>query len=545
MKKEEPKSLRSIATEWRENAERLATFVQENLVNRDDFYIRYRPQELRHLGKVEVIKKRYGSAELLMHFQASSPDCVIGLPTTSQEQTCRWIVIDVDSDGEDSEESQAVREKAALEFASRLAGYGSTPLLIKSSEYGRFHVWMIFDHRIASKTAFLLGRKIVEDWHSLGLKKPPEVFPKQEQVAEGKLPNSVRLPGLHHTQKFYSEVWDGGKWLTGSDAIHSICSIAPFCSRTVTDRCAGLSLEARPSHVVTKAAKQHGQQVANLLSKLKLVTESCDGWSARCPAHNDNNPSLSIGIADDKKILVNCFAGCDPRKILEAVGLEMRDLYPPPPSIRSAVLPPRTRIHRQPVVIAADPEFVALQKRFAKSISPEQIEELAHALGVTAASLTELQIGWSREDSCWTFPEYNAAQQVCGILRRFKDGQKRTIKGSRRGLTLPLGWGKPGKTLHILEGQSDVAAAISDGRRAIGRPGTSGGVDDLIQLLDSVKDDLVIVADNDKSGAGLNSAKELSEKITTCLRRVVNVIGPPNSFKDFRSFFNANTRKST
>jgi hypothetical protein len=539
------KSFEVIAAEWRGNAERLATFVEYNLVNRDDFYIRYRPLEQRHLGKAEAIKERFGLAELLMHFQASNPDHVIGLPTTSQEQSCRWIVIDVDSDEEDSEESQAIREKVALEFASRLGQYGSTPLVIKSSENSRFHVWMIFDHPISSKVAFSLGRKIVEDWRSLGLQKSPEVFPKQEQVAEGKLPNSVRLPGLHHTQKFYSEVWGGEKWLTGSDAVLSICAIVPFASRMITDKCAELSLEIKPNHVVTNAAKQHGQHVANLLSKLKLVSENCDGWSARCPGHNDNTPSLSVSIGEDKKILVHCFAGCDTKKILEAVGLEMRDLYPPPPSSRSAVLPPRTRIHRQPVVIAADPEFVALQKRFAKSISPERIEELAHALGVTAASLRELQIGWSHDDSCWTFPEYNVAQQVCGILRRFKDGQKRTIKGSRRGLTLPLGWGKPGKTLHILEGQSDVAAAISDGRRAIGRPGTSGGVDDLIQLLESVKDDLVIVADNDKSGAGLNSAKALSDKITTCLHRVVKVICPPESFKDFRSCFNANTRIST
>lgn len=545
MKKEEPKSLRSIATEWRENAERLSTFVQKNLVNRDDFYIRYRPQELRHLGKVEVIKKRYGSAELLMHFQASSPDRVIGLPTTSQEQTCRWIVIDVDSDEEDSEESQAIREKATLIFASRLTHYGSTPLLIKSSRHARFHIWMIFDHPIASRVAYVLGRKIVEDWHSLGLQKSPEVFPKQAQLAAGKFPNSVRLPGLHHTQEFYSEVWDGEKWLTGSDAIDLICSIVPFCSGVVTDRCAGLSLAARPNHVVTKAAKQYGQHVADLLSKLTLVTESCNGWSARCPAHDDNNPSLSVGIGSDNEVLINCFAGCDQKKIVESVGLSFADLYPPPPSTRSAVLPPRTRIHRQSVMIAADPKFADLQEQFAKSIRTEQIKELAHALGVTADSLTELQIGWSHEDSCWTFPEYNAAQQVCGILRRFKDGQKKTLKGSRRGLTLPTGWGKPGKTLHILEGQSDVAAAISDGRRAIGRPGTAGATEDLIQLLASVTDDLVVVADNDRSGAGLNSAIELSKKISTSLRRKVPVSAPPPDFKDFRCFFNANRRIST
>ena len=35
------------------------------------------------------------------------------------------------------------------------------------------------------------------------------------------------------------------------------------------------------------------------------------GWTARCPAHDDRTPSLSIRDADDNKVLVRCHAGCD------------------------------------------------------------------------------------------------------------------------------------------------------------------------------------------------------------------------------------------
>jgi len=34
-------------------------------------------------------------------------------------------------------------------------------------------------------------------------------------------------------------------------------------------------------------------------------------WMARCPAHDDREPSLSIRDADDSKVLVHCHAGCD------------------------------------------------------------------------------------------------------------------------------------------------------------------------------------------------------------------------------------------
>jgi hypothetical protein len=49
-----------------------------------------------------------------------------------------------------------------------------------------------------------------------------------------------------------------------------------------------------------------------------------DGWMARCPAHEDRIPSLSIRDGDDAKLLVHCHAGCGQEQvisILRAHGL--------------------------------------------------------------------------------------------------------------------------------------------------------------------------------------------------------------------------------
>lgn len=43
------------------------------------------------------------------------------------------------------------------------------------------------------------------------------------------------------------------------------------------------------------------------------------GWIARCPAHDDREPSLSICDADDGGILVHCFAGCVQSAVIEAL----------------------------------------------------------------------------------------------------------------------------------------------------------------------------------------------------------------------------------
>ena len=68
----------------------------------------------------------------------------------------------------------------------------------------------------------------------------------------------------------------------------------------------------------------------NLLSKLDKVRRTGKGtWIARCPAHADKGPSLNIRETDDGKVLVRCFAECSVHEILDAVGLEISDLFPP------------------------------------------------------------------------------------------------------------------------------------------------------------------------------------------------------------------------
>ena len=32
-------------------------------------------------------------------------------------------------------------------------------------------------------------------------------------------------------------------------------------------------------------------------------------WMARCPAHPDHTPSLSVAVGDDERILIYCHAG--------------------------------------------------------------------------------------------------------------------------------------------------------------------------------------------------------------------------------------------
>jgi len=67
--------------------------------------------------------------------------------------------------------------------------------------------------------------------------------------------------------------------------------------------------------------------VENLVSRLR-AKRSGKGWKAKCPAHDDHEPSLSIDEGADGRVLVNCLAGCTLDAVLCAAGLEKRDLFP-------------------------------------------------------------------------------------------------------------------------------------------------------------------------------------------------------------------------
>ncbi len=44
-----------------------------------------------------------------------------------------------------------------------------------------------------------------------------------------------------------------------------------------------------------------------LLERLGVVRKNGRGWQAKCPAHTDNEPSLSISVNDSGAVLIKCF----------------------------------------------------------------------------------------------------------------------------------------------------------------------------------------------------------------------------------------------
>jgi hypothetical protein len=65
-----------------------------------------------------------------------------------------------------------------------------------------------------------------------------------------------------------------------------------------------------------------------------LRAHGCDprqngsGWSARCPAHDDRHPSLSLSEGRDDSAVLHCHTGCSQDAVVAALDLNMSDLFP-------------------------------------------------------------------------------------------------------------------------------------------------------------------------------------------------------------------------
>ena len=206
---------------WQKYADDLTRWTLDRLVVRDDVFGGYYVKG----GQVRRCKKDGPlTPEIIAnHFGLTSLESVIGLYTTSLDDQCKSLAIDLDR--HDGEPGDLVNKnlRLALDRYEYLESRGFHPLLIDSNGTGGLHLRVFFNALVPAAQTRAFGLWLVREWEKHGLPKPPEVFPKQDTIG-GKYGNFVRLIGRHHQRQFLSGVWDGKGWKHGEDAIQTILS---------------------------------------------------------------------------------------------------------------------------------------------------------------------------------------------------------------------------------------------------------------------------------------------------------------------------------
>lgn len=186
-----------------------------------------------------------------------------------------------------------------------------------------------------------------------------------------------------------------------------------------------------------------------VLSKLPdarpVAGSSQKAWKARCPAHADRNPSLSVTLGDQGGALIHCYAGCTPESIVAALGLTMADLMPP---------------RDDPAPRGAGP--APLNPGAVYATSDEAVAELERRLGPTSQT-------WVYHDDC---------EAPAGLVLRWdREGGKeiRPVSRTREGWVLG-GMPTPRPLYRLVEllKRREERVYVAEGEKAADAAGTLG-----------------------------------------------------------------------
>jgi hypothetical protein len=183
--------------------------------------------------------------------------------------------------------------------------------------------------------------------------------------------------------------------------------------------------------------------VENLVERLH-AKRSGKGWIAKCPAHDDRKPSLSIDEGSDGRALIRCHAGCDNTAILASLGMKPRDLFP-------------VTSHRQSDNGATSTAPFDWSKCVA-AFTDKHIERLAEWRGysIEFCSWLKQQRLIGLYDRCIAFPVHDRAGNIIACHYRQKDGSWRYFPHGAKVHPLVIGELVAGDRVHVFESQWDA-----------------------------------------------------------------------------------------
>jgi len=208
---------------------------------------------------------------------------------------------------------------------------------------------------------------------------------------------------------------------------------------------------------------------------------------------------------------------------------------------------PRGHLFERERTTAPTRDWLKKAKEYAASWTPAG-PEIAEKLGLPAEALRRVHmVGsalWGRIGGVVTWPEFNGEGQAIGITYRTVAGDKKAMKGSKRGIALSNDWQtvRDGFPLVINEGMSDLATVAHAGFPAVARPSKSVNAAVAAAMLAALirataHEDILLVVDADdasEQGNGATIASLLKAELPDCRIRWA---APPNGAKDCRAWF--------
>lgn len=272
-----------------------------------------------------------------------------------------------------------------------------------------------------------------------------------------------------------------------------------------------------------------------LVQALVDAGAECINNKIQCPFHKDKKPSGGIYPNDKNQWKFRCFV-CDlTLDVIDVIqkdkGLSFHEACSHLDIDTNGIDRPSQPV-KQPSI-----DWSKQNAKYVSDLTDGRLQELADELCVTPKSLKLVGYGWCDDEKCFTSPEFDSTGNIIGIVRRFQNGDKRSMPGGNRGLTIPFGLDDMPDPVFVVEGASDVAASLTLGITSIGRSTCNTSM----HLAGVLKGrDFFIVGENDErpdgSWPGKTGAQSVAQKLAQELNRPVRRTMPPDEFKDIRDY---------
>jgi hypothetical protein len=234
-----------------------------------------------------------------------------------------------------------------------------------------------------------------------------------------------------------------------------------------------------------------------ILGRLPSAEQLGTDYKALCPAHQDHSPSLSTKEGEDGRVLLHCFAGCDPKDVVAALGLKMKDLFPAKQTGKKGDLRegvsnppdmPETLKPSQGLTLAQYSEAKKLPLDFLKA---QGLTDMYDRDGVPAVRIPYY-------DEAGTEGPVRIRRALTGPARfRWRKGSKLRLYGLDG---LPAA-NKAGRVV-VVEGESDRQTLEFHGIPALGLPGAGTWKEEWADAFDGIPR-IEIVVEPDQGGVAV------------------------------------------
>ena len=259
-----------------------------------------------------------------------------------------------------------------------------------------------------------------------------------------------------------------------------------------------------------------------LLGRLEAVTETPNGWKARCPSHSDGTPSLVINRGETR-LLVKCQAGCALADVLAAIEVTIQEL-PDVAGLDKVALSRATGAASVPVEARA---ALALQlDGYASDYVGSESEAYASArFGVTPELAARLRLGHATNlgggarlvvpfDTAAGLPMGFQARALANAPRAKWLGPANPAIGAWVKCAV-LRSGHDWPQLLVTEGPGDGLTAVAAGYDTVAVRGASlGGHAEVLETIVEAANGRPVIVVPDSDGAGDKFARAIVEGLT-------------------------------